>query len=60
MTTGTTGGKTHKRKTGREEARGGDRDARSGKLAEDMELGWGNLGGGGREGGPQPSIDQSN
>ena len=43
---------THKRKTGGEEARGGERDARAGKVAEDMELGRGNLGGGGgREGG---------
>ena len=50
MTTGATGGKTHKRKTGGEEARGGERDARAGKVAEDMELGRGNLGGGGRGG----------
>ena len=33
-----------------EEARGGERDARAGKVAEDMELGRGNLGGGGRGG----------
>ena len=33
-----------------EEARGGERDARAGKLFGDMELGRGNLGGG-REGG---------
>ena len=31
--------------TGGEEARGGERDARAGKVAGDMELGRGNLGG---------------
>ena len=36
--------------TGGEEARGGERDARAGKVAGDMELGRGNLGGGGRGG----------
>ena len=39
------GGKTHKWKTGGEEARGGERYARAGKVAEDMDLGRGNLGG---------------
>ena len=58
MTTGATGGKTHKRKTDGEEARGGERDARAGKLAEDVELGRGNLGRG-REGGPHPSMDHN-
>ena len=43
------GGKTHKRKTGGEEARGGERDARAGKVTVDMELVRGNLGGGGGE-----------
>ena len=51
------GGKTNKRKTDGEEARGGERDARAEKVAVDMELRRGNLGGGGREGGPQPSMD---
>ena len=55
MTTGATGGTANKRKTDGEEARGGERDARAGKLSGDMELGRGNLGrgnlGGGREGG---------
>ena len=50
MTTGATGGKTNKQKTDGEEARGGERDARAVKVAEDMELGRGNIGGG-REGG---------
>ena len=58
MTTGATGGKTNKRKTDREEARGGERDACMGNLFGDMELGQGNLEGG-REGGPQPSMDHS-
>ena len=59
MTTGATGGgKTNKRKTDGEEARGGERDARVGNLFGDMELGRGNLGGG-VEGGPQPSLDHS-
>ena len=35
---------------GGEEARGGERDARAGKVAGDMELGQGNLGGGGEGG----------
>ena len=39
----------------REEARGGERDARAGKLFVDMELG-GNIGRG-REGVPEPSVD---
>ena len=43
MTTITIGGETNKRKTDGEEARGGERDARSGKVAVDMELRWGNL-----------------
>ena len=60
MITGAPGGGRHlNENTGGEEARGGERDARAGKVAGDMELGWGNLGGGGRRGGgPQPSIDQ--
>ena len=37
----------------REEARGGERDARAGKVSGDMEFGRGNLGGGEREGGDQ-------
>ena len=45
--------------TGGEEARGGERDARAGKVAGDMELGRGNLGGG-KRGGTKPSIDQYN
>ena len=48
MTTGAPGGKTNKRKTDGEEARGGERDARAGKVAVDMELGRGNLRGGER------------
>ena len=52
MTAGATGEKTNKQKTDGEEARGGERDARAGKVAEGMELGQGNLwGGGGRRGG---------
>ena len=51
------GGKTHKRKTGGEEARDGERDAHAGKVAEDMELGRGNLGRGERGRGPQPSME---
>ena len=50
MTTSATGGKTNKRKTDGEEAGGGERDARGGKVAEDMELGRGNLGRGGERG----------
>ena len=37
-------------KTDGEEARGGERDARAGKVVVDMELGRVNLGGGGRGG----------
>ena len=44
------GGTENKLNTDGEEARGGERDARAGKVAEDMELGRGNLGGG-EEGG---------
>ena len=44
VTTGATGGTTNKRKTDGEEARGGEKDARAGKVAVDMELGRGNLG----------------
>ena len=58
MTTGAPGGKTTKRKTDGEEARGGERDARAGKVSGDMEIGRGNIGGGG-EGGPQPSMDHN-
>ena len=51
MTTGATGGKTTKQNNGQ---RGGkrrrERDARAGKVNVDMELGRGNLGGGGRGG----------
>ena len=46
VTTGATGGTANKRKTDREEARGGERDARAVKLFQDMELGRGNPGGG--------------
>ena len=53
VTTGATGEKANKRKTVGEEARGGERDARVGKLSGDMEFGRGDLGGGG-EGGPEP------
>ena len=42
-----------------EEARGGERDSRAGKVVVDMELGRGDLGGGGGEGGPQPSLEHS-
>ena len=48
------GGKTNKQKTDREEAQGGERDARAGKVAVDMELGRGNLGGGREGGGHSP------
>ena len=51
VTTGATGGTTTKRKTDGEEARGGERYARAGKATGDMELRWGNLGGGGERGG---------
>ena len=44
MKTGATGGKTTKQKTYREEERGGEREARAGKVVVDMELGQGNLG----------------
>ena len=51
MITGAPGGGRHlNENTGGEEARGGERDARAGKVAEDMELGRGNLGGGERGG----------
>ena len=43
MTTGSTGGKTNKRKTDGEEARGGERYARAGNVAVDMEIGRGNF-----------------
>ena len=36
-----------------------ERDARAGKVFVDMELGWGNLGVGEREGGPQPLMGQT-
>ena len=58
MTTGAPGGKPTKRKTDGEEARGGAIDARVGKVAVDMELGRGDLGGW-REGRPQPSMDHN-
>ena len=45
--------------TDREEARGGERDARAGKVAVDMELGRGNLGGGGERGDHSHQWDQS-
>ena len=49
--TGAPGGGRHlNENTGGEEAGGGERDARAGKVAEDMELGRGNLGGGGEGG----------
>ena len=48
MTTGATGDTAHKRKTDGEKARGGERDARVGKLSGDMEFGRVNLGGGER------------
>ena len=43
-------GTENKRQTDGDEARGGERDARAGKLSGDMELGRGIIGGG-REGG---------
>ena len=49
------GGKHLNETTDGEEARGGERDARAGKVTEYMEFGRGNLVGG-REGGPQPSM----
>ena len=49
-------GEGNKRQMDGEEARGGERDARAGKVAVDMELRRGNLGGGER-GGPEPSVD---
>ena len=45
------GGAENKRKTDGEEARGGERDARAGKVVVDTELGRGDIGGGEREGG---------
>ena len=51
MITGAPGGGRHlNENTGGEEARGGERDARAGKVTEDMELGRGILGGGKRGG----------
>ena len=47
-----------KQKTDGEEARGGERDASTGKVTGDMEPGRENLGGG-REGGPEPSVESS-
>ena len=41
VTTGATGGTENEPQTDGEEARGGERDARAGKLAEDMEIGAG-------------------
>ena len=60
MITGAPGGGQHlNENTGGEEARGGETDARLVTVAGDMELGRVNIGGGGgRGGGPQPSIDQ--
>ena len=40
------GGRQLNETTDREEERGGERDARAGKVAIDMELGRGNIGGG--------------
>ena len=54
------GGRHLNENTGGEEARGGDRDSRTGKVAGDMELGRGDLGGGKGGGDPKPSIDQRN
>ena len=51
-------GTINKRKTVGEEALGGERDARASKVVVDMDLGRGNLGGGG-EGGPQPALEHS-
>ena len=51
MITGAPGGGRHlNENTGGEEARGGERDERAGKVVGDMELGRGNLGGGKRGG----------
>ena len=50
------GGEAPKRKTDREEARGGKRDTHAGKVVVDMELRRGDLRGG-REGGPEPSVE---
>ena len=36
-----------------------ERDARAGKVVVDTEHGRGDLGGGGREGGPKPSMGQT-
>ena len=59
MTTGATGEATNNQNNGR---RGGkrrrERDALAGKVTVDTEHGRGNLGGG-REGGPKPSMGQS-
>ena len=53
------GGRNLNENTGGEEARGGERDESAVKVTEDMEIGRG-ISGGGRGGGPQPSIDQRN
>ena len=58
MKTGAPGGKTTRLKTDREDAKGGEIEARAEKMAVDMELGRGNIGGG-REGGPQPPMDHN-
>ena len=51
MITGAPGGGRHlNENTGGEEARGRERDARAGKVTEDMDIGRG-ISGGGREGG---------
>ena len=53
------GGRLLNGKTDGEEARGGERDARAGKVNVEMELGRGNLGGGGERGDHSHQWDQS-
>ena len=60
MTTGATGETTTKRKTDGEEARGGEGGTHvRAKWDVDMELGRGNLGGGGERGDHSHQWDQS-
>ena len=53
------GGTTYLNENGRRGGKRRERDARTGKVAVDMELGRGNLGVGEREGGPQSSVERT-
>ena len=61
MTTGATGGTTtNKQQTDREEARGVERDAHTGKLHCKARSSDGGVSEGGERGGPEPSGGQEN